>query len=934
MYGRKAVRWLILSLSVAFLSVAPQFSNQSYAAKGDATEAEIYLQDAKKYLKKGDVNAAIIQLKNALQKNPNYVAARSMLARIYLAVGNGPNAEKEVRAVLKRGVGGHKVRFMLAEAFLLQGKFDDVLKEITDDSPDTEIRARALIYRGKANLGLRRLEESEKLFREAARLLLDSPEPRIGLARVLVMRLQLGDAEKEIDGALAVAPNNTDALVLKAQLRRLDRDLEVAVTYFDKAIAAQEKNLPARLGRAAALIDLNKADQAKADLDVVYARFPNHPLASYLSAFMLAKKKDFTGAQEALQQGGRLLDNHLPSLLLSGAVSYALKQTEQAIKSLTRYVRLVPENTRAITLLAAAQYNANQPGKTIELLRPLIDKGTSDTQVLALAGSAYMRTGSFDQGTAMFQKAAEAAPNTAALRTRLAVGRLFSGQSDQALSDLEAAVDLDPGSSRASILLTLVQLRKGKFDDALKSAGTLQGKMPENPMPQYLIGEAYLGKGDGIKARQAFEQALETNPEFHSARMNLAQLDLRENKIKSAVARLEKIIEKNPKHLNAMLALATIAEREKRTKDTLSWLQKASDANPANILPQLRIIKLHSRAREFQKAAAVARELVQNHPRNRQALAAQGRTESAIGDHVAAVAVFKRLTDLAPKSAQAFSLLAGAHIAAKDNDSARQALKKAISLDGNADIAHVALAKLEARTGKTDEALEIAEALQKRKPRSPVGFVLAGDVYLSMKRFGPALEAYRAGQERADTDTLALRKFNVQRLAGRENEAFSDLQTWVDGKDNSAVRFVLASAYINAKQYDNAIRETERLLKKDGSNPVLLNNLAWLYDQKGDEKALGLAEEAYEKAPKSAAIMDTLGWILVRKGRFEDGAKLLEKASELVPDQGDIAYHHAVALNKSGRTREARRKLRKLIGSGIKFSELKEAEALLKELGG
>ena len=97
---------------------------------------------------------------------------------------------------------------------------------------------------------------------------------------------------------------------------------------------------------------------------------------------------------------------------------------------------------------------------------------------------------------------------------------------------------------------------------------------------------------------------------------------------------------------------------------------------------------------------------------------------------------------------------------------------------------------------------------------------------------------------------------------------------------------------------------------------------------------LKLAEEAHEKAPKSAAIMDTLGWILVRKGRVDDGAKFLEKASELAPDQGDIAYHHAVALNKSGRTSDARRKLRKLIGSGLKFSELEKAEALLKELGG
>ena len=41
-----------------------------------------------------------------------------------------------------------------------------------------------------------------------------------------------------------------------------------------------------------------------------------------------------------------------------------------------------------------------------------------------------------------------------------------------------------------------------------------------------------------------------------------------------------------------------------------------------------------------------------------------------------------------------------------------------------------------------------------------------------------------------------------------------------------------------------------------------LNNLAWLYDQKGDtEKALGHARRAYELSPKRPEIADTLGWL-------------------------------------------------------------------------
>ena len=918
-------RRLALFLIAGCLSTGPWISGPAFAAAGDSPQSEAFFEDARKYLEKGDTNAAIIQLKNALQQDPNNVGARRMLGEIYLSAGNGPYAEKELKAVIRRQADDRKVRFMLAEAYLMQGKFKAVLKEIVDDSSDTGIRVQTLLIRGRAYLGLRRTDESENTFKEAERLRPESVRAKVGLARGLILRRQIDKAEVKVDAALAIKPDDVDAVVLKAELRRLNRDLETALGHFDKAISLKANYLPARLGRAAALIDLNRQDDAMADIDAVYARFPRHPLASYLSALVLAKKKDFVGAQEALQRGGRMLDNHLPSLFLSGAINYALNQLEQAVRNLTRYVKLVPGNLRAVKLLAAALIRDNDPRKAIELLEPLVDKGVKDAQILTMAGGAYMRLGKIDKGTVMFEKAAEIAPNVAAIRTRLALGRLFSGQSEQAIGDLEAAIDLDPGARRASILLALVQLRNGKFDAALKSARALRAKMPGNPMPDNLIGAAHLGSGAVEKAREAFGRALKSNPDFHSARMNLAQLDLREKKTESAVAHFKLILQNDPKHINAMLALATIAEREKRPQDAIALLKKASDANPASVLPRLRLIQHHGRARAFQKAVTVARDLVRLNPRNPRALVALGRTESALGEHVSAIAAFRRLTDLAPRSASAFALLGGAQVAAKDDDSARQSLNKAVSLDDNAVATRVALANLEARNGATEKAMKIAEALQTKRPESATGFVVAGDIYMRLKKYGDAIAAYEAGLEKEDKGIVVLRRFNAQMKAGLQGEALAALKVWVDRKNARPMRHILASAYITAKRYDDAIRESETLFAKDAKNPVLLNNLAWLYDQKGDDRAVKMAEAALRQAPKSPAIMDTLGWILVRKGRIDDGIQHLERATGLAPNQGDIGYHYAVALQKSGKVREARRKLKKLLGAGIKFSETKNA---------
>ena len=469
-------------ISVIFLSA--MLSWPADAAKGNKEKSEIYFEDAKKYLKGGNASAAVIQLKNALQKDRNHVGARKLLGEIYLLDGNGPAAEKELKAALRRGADGKNIQIQIARAYLLQGKFDAVLKELKDDVADVDIRVEVLHIRGRAFLGLGMRDDAMNSFGEAEKLRPEDVRPKVGIAKVFVSYGKLKEAEAKIDAALSVQENAVEALILKGELRRLTRDLEGAVAAFDKALKANKTNIPALLGRAAALIDLNRHQEAQTDIEAVFSRAPKQPLAGYLSALILAKKKDFAGAQEMLQQSAPALDNHMPSVFLHGAINYALNQLEQAADRLSRYVEMVPGNVRARKLLGATLVRKNDMEGAIRILNPLVERDTEDAQVLALLGSAYMRTGKFAEGSEYFERAVKAAPNASAIRTQLALSRLFQGSADQAIGDLEAAVDLDPEARQASILLALVHLRNGRFDKAQAAAEKLKNAMPENPLAE------------------------------------------------------------------------------------------------------------------------------------------------------------------------------------------------------------------------------------------------------------------------------------------------------------------------------------------------------------------------------------------------------------------------------------------------------------------
>jgi predicted Zn-dependent protease len=137
---------------------------------------------------------------------------------------------------------------------------------------------------------------------------------------------------------------------------------------------------------------------------------------------------------------------------------------------------------------------------------------------------------------------------------------------------------------------------------------------------------------------------------------------------------------------------------------------------------------------------------------------------------------------------------------------------------------------------------------------------------------------------------------------------------------------------MKAGRYDEAIEQYEQIQKKDANKLIAINNLAWLYHQKQDPRALSTAELAYRLNPDSSFISDTLGWILVERGEATRSLEILQKASAAAPVHPTIGYHYAVALAKSGEKAKARKQLEQLLGSGQTFPEEAQAKALLERL--
>ena len=104
-----------------------------------------------------------------------------------------------------------------------------------------------------------------------------------------------------------------------------------------------------------------------------------------------------------------------------------------------------------------------------------------------------------------------------------------------------------------------------------------------------------------------------------------------------------------------------------------------------------------------------------------------------------------------------------------------------------------------------------------------------------------------------------------------------------------------------------------------------------MYQQQGDKRAEGLAQQAYILSP-GGQTADTLGWILVSSGNVAQGLPLLRQAAAQAGSDPRIMYHFAVALRDTGKRDEAITVLNGVVASKAEFIEKVEAQKLLDEL--
>lgn len=900
-----------------------------------------HVQRAKDFLAKGDLRASEIELKNAIGKNPKNAEARWLLGEVYIDTQQGPAAEKEIKRAEELGVGAESLKVSLAHAYLLQGKFKELLDEVSP-GPQATARSHAQILklRGDALLRLRQGREACKTFAEANQKDPEYIEAYRGLALCAAglekdpkrEKALLAHALELVERAIGKYPRDFDSLALKGVLlQSMDRPGE-ARRAFDEALKVRPNHTATHLSIASIDIVSGKLDDARIHINTARQAQPQNVQAIYLAALVDHRQGNTAQARDELQQALKLLPGHMPSLSLFGAVSLSLGNYEQAERALSFVLARSPQDTHVRQLLAASLVKQGKAADALETLKPLLREAT-DVQTLGLAGEIYMALKDPKKAAEFFDQAIQAAPTNVALQTELGVSQLMSGDTSSGIAALEKASLQDPKQTQADSTLILAHIQKREFEKALAAIDTLEKKQPNSPLVQNLRGAVYLSKQEPAKARQHFEQALVLDPTFVPAAKNLAQLDIFDKRPEAARKRFEDILSKDKGNIEAMLALADLASAQRNEADYLKWLDKASNAAPTAVEPQRRLIEHYLENKQAPKALSLVHKLQTQNQDNPLTWELLGRAQLATGEKESALASFTKVTQLEPQSARAHYDLAMGQIATGRTNEARVTLAKALSMDSGHIQSRRALIALDLSQNQFADALRRAEEQTRLQPKSSIGPSMEGDVLIAQKQFSQAAKAYERAFALGKTAQLAITTQQAHLLAGDTKGGDAFLESWIKTNPSDvATRMFLADSLRARKEYQAAAGHYELALQKAVNNVSILNNLALTYGEMKDPRAIRTAEKAYQLAPDHPAVQDTLGWILVAQGQLPRALELLKRASTKAPKAGSIRYHFAVALSRSGKKVEAKKELAAAVASGQNFPELPEAKALLRSL--
>lgn len=630
-----ARRALVASGVLAAVACAAVFAFDALTpARAEAGNARGQLTQSLTLLDAGNYSAARLHAQLAIKADPDWGLAHAVLARAYLALGDGISAEGELDRARDNGFDAGRAHQLYAHAALIENDPDRALAEAAKVQPRfagyaVRIAARALAAKGDSPDGEALLD----------RLLDANPGDGAAWADLGRIRFTAGNVAGAIDAtarAIKASPNDLAALTLSGELIRAQYGLVAALPWFEAALSRDAYYYDALIDYAATLGDVGRyQDMLEATRKALDAR-PGDAQAYYLQAVLAARSGNFDLARTLLARTTPLAGT--PGVqLLGGMLAYQAGAYQQAIDRWSALANQQPMNLTAKRLLGLATLRAGDARGALAAMRPAALRGDADSYTLTLVARAFEQTGERTWAAPYLDRAAWPTRPGAAP---------FGVDDDPHLLASAAAARPDEPVARLGAVRGL--LEAGNQSGALGEAEAITHIMPGAPAAWLALGDTLAAMSRYGDAAVAYTHAADIRFDEPTMLRMVDSLD-RAGRRPAALDALTKFLSQNPQSIAAQRIAAhwQIAAGQYDTAiDTLESLRQQLGDRDAVLLAELAFA--YTGDGDAETGCSYARAAYRLAPMNPAATDAYGWALYQIGKSDLALQLFQKATSIAP----------------------------------------------------------------------------------------------------------------------------------------------------------------------------------------------------------------------------------------------------------------------------------------------
>lgn len=681
--------------------------------QSQSEKKEAYYEKASAYFNEKSYNKAAIELKNALQLDPEYIEAYELMAQTMYKLGKIPDAIRIYNRILQLDPDHIKANIEIASFLLLSQKTEQAME--------------------KVNFVLEKEPDNIAALRAKAKIFLIKKYPQ--------------KAKELYEKILTLEPSNIPALQNMAKIYAMDKKYGQAEELLLKTVELKPKSLKVRRFIIDYYISRNDLENVELHLNQAIKENPGDPEPHILLGNLYYNLKRISDAEKNYLNAIKANDKALKPYVVTAEFYNKTGEKTKAFETYEKALAIHPENLGLKNSIARLHYQHKEIEEAEKIVSDILKTRKGYFPANLLKSEILLSKKQYLPALKLLNQLEKDEPKNDSIQYFKCLGYIGTGNYDQAKSSITKAIELNPRSVNSRVLLSDIYFRERSFDLAEKQAGEALKIQPGNIRARLIRSQTYLAMRKIDLSAADIGVIIKTMPDnpIGYYRMGILKSALKE--YDSALTYFEKAYSKNTKRLDVFIQLVR------------SYLIKGSHEKAHTLCKdQIRLYNDNKKLQGIVYNLQATVFLAQNNPDK-----AKAALDTAITlfpeytktyETLARIYLFEKnkekaveqymiMIEKAPKNLSPYMILGMIYEGEKNYEKAAELYEKVLEINPEfAPAANNLAYHFLKRTDNIDKGFELARIAKERLPDEPSVMDTLGFAYFKKELYGNALDEF------------------------------------------------------------------------------------------------------------------------------------------------------------------------------------------------